>query len=281
MTNLESKIVTIENEDINVHTWMPKDSKPKGTCVVFHGFLAHGLYPTVRYAAELLAAKNFKVVAADMHGHGKSSGTPGLLESSNAVIQSAVKVARYAKGEEGFPFFLVGSSMGGTIALHVSQLIPSNGVVLLAPMLKLSVSAPERVLLSGLAAIPGLNLLSVIPSASSNAEKQYRDPKRRQECEEAATFKGSCIRVASANTCVQLAHDIPSLFPKMKVPFFLAVAKEDVVVKNQGSYDLYENATSSDKTLKEYDALHGLLCEPSPLVDQIKADILEWIEARC
>jgi hypothetical protein len=41
-----------------------------------------------------------------------------------------------------------------------------------------------------------------------------------------------------------------------------------------------EKAASSDKTMKRYPALHGLLCEPSPLVDTIESEIIEWMESR-
>jgi hypothetical protein len=56
---------------------------------------------------------------------------------------------------------------------------------------------------------------------------------------------------------------------------------EDCVVNNEGDFKLYEQSPSTtDKTMKRYAALHGLLCEPSPLVDTIQNDILEWIRAR-
>jgi hypothetical protein len=28
-------------------------------------------------------------------------------------------------------------------------------------------------------------------------------------------------------------------------------------------------------------ALHGLLCEPKPLVEEIEQDMVDWIQARC
>jgi len=58
------------------------------------------------------------------------------------------------------------------------------------------------------------------------------------------------------------------------------VGDEDVVVNNEGSFRLIEEAKSDDKTLKRYPALHGLLCEPSPLVDTIESDLVEWVNAR-
>lgn len=173
--------------------------------------------------------------------------------------------------------------MGGTIALAVSQKLPVAGVVLLAPMLKLSVSSIERTLLSGLATLTPT--WQIIPSSSTSAEQQYRDPVKRKECEDDEYTKRNAssgrIRVGSACTCVELAHQMQSTFDEIRVPFLVLMADEDVVVKNQGSLDLMERAPSEDKTMKRYPALHGLLCEPKPLVDEIEKEMVEWMQARC
>jgi acylglycerol lipase len=284
MPPASSETVSIEGDQFFLHTWTP-DLKPRAICVVFHGFLAHGVYPTVRYAAQLLAEANYLVVAADMHGHGKSPGSPGLLPSAEKVLEGGRKVVTYARAlDPTSKIFLLGSSMGGTIALSVANhMLDVSGVVLLAPMLQLAVSTPERILLSGLASLPWVNNWQVIPSSAASSDKQYRDPIRRKECEEdkPAEARSSFIAIASASTCVQLAHDIQQELPNVTTPFLLAVAEEDVVVKNQGSYDLYEKSPSIDKTMKKYAALHGLLCEPSPLREMVEKDIIEWLNARC
>jgi len=38
---------------------------------------------------------------------------------------------------------------------------------------------------------------------------------------------------------------------------------------------------SKDKTLKSYPALHGLLCEPAPLLGIIEDDLIQWLVKRC
>lgn len=286
--NPTSQTVPIGSKNLCIHTWnVSKDSK--SVAVIFHGFLAHGLYPTVRYAADGMAAAGHAVVAPDFEGHGQSPGLRGYLPSMDALVQDALAVAEYASSlcaddndKDETKIFLVGSSMGGAIALAVAERLGAGkvaGLVLLAPMLRLSVSGPERQLLWGLSYI--LPTLNIIPSSSTNAEQQYRDPVKRKECEDdEKTVKGKTIRIGSASTCVQLASSMKDeFFAKVTCPFLLLVADEDVVVNNQGSLDLMEKAASSDKTMKRYPALHGLLCEPKPLVDTIESDIIEWMEA--
>jgi alpha-beta hydrolase superfamily lysophospholipase len=190
--------------------------------------------------------------------------------------------------------------MGGTIALSVAQRLQQSsegapmtrdgatpdrhdpvvsGVVLLAPMLKLKVSTVERYLLWGLASVG--STWEVIPSTSTSMEKQYRDESKRSECE-TDEFKNTTgrIRVGSASTCVELCSSMQESFSAVTVPFLVMVADQDVVVDSEGSIQLFEGASSKDKQMKRYDALHGLLCEPMPLVGTIQDDLLRWIQDR-
>jgi acylglycerol lipase len=289
------KIHLNDNTDMFVHLWTPTSKEVKGIVILYHGFLAHGLYPTVRYAAELLASTNqYIVMAPDLRGHGTSPGLQHYLPNRQTIIDDGICVVQYA--QTTFPnskIFLMGSSMGGTIALNVAQKLMNDsslllngctiaGVVLLAPMLQLSVSGPARTALWLLSYI--VPTWQIIPSAASNAELQYRDPAKRKECEDDSPSLGknsNSIRIASAFTCVDLASAIQDEFCNIVTPYLLLVADEDCVVNNEGDFKLYEQSPSTtDKTMKRYAALHGLLCEPSPLVDTIQNDILEWIRAR-
>ena len=306
--------IRIRDMDCVVHKWNVDDSsaKLKGIVVVYHGFLAHGKYPTVKYVAELLGSKGYGVLAVDFPGHGLSPGLRGYIPNSQILIDDGITIAKSARTivkdsiskraggnadtsyVDTLKLFLVGSSMGGAIALSVAQQMTSSdskeegddktesidGVILLAPMLQLNVSDIEHTLLTGLSWI--LPTLQVIPSSATSDEKQYRDPTKREECSnDKLTISGSKLRIGSALSCVDLTKYIQSQFSKITVPYLLLVATEDVVVKNAGSYKLYDQTPpSTDKTMKEYKALHGLLCEPKPLVDTIQNDIVSWIQQR-
>jgi caffeoylshikimate esterase len=293
-----SKTVKLLDTNCCAHHWNcddgDGDGPPKKALVVlYHGFLAHGKYPTVRYAAEFLAQAGYAVVAVDFPGHGKSEGDRGYLSSASMVLDYGVAMAEYAKGllllssptddnntaAATTKLFLVGSSMGGAIALSVAQKTPNAGVVLLAPMLKLNVSSVEHVLLTGLSYIVGS--VNLIPSSATDDSKQYRDATKRKEChEDPLTVSGSLLKVASALTCVDITLNLKELFGSVDTSMLIMVADEDVVVKNEGSEELFERSPSKDKTKKHYPALHGLLCEPVPLFDEIKKDVLDWMGER-
>jgi acylglycerol lipase len=277
-----SQTLKIRGMDCCLHSWNTDSSKeqPRALIVFFHGFLAHGKYPTVRYAAELLAANKYAVIAADMPGHGKSPGLRGYLPSADILIQDGLEIAEYAtKIFSTVPLFLAGSSMGGTIALSVASQLGTKvaGVILLAPMLAIHVGEPARYVLKALSSV--IPTLKIIPSSSTSPEKQYRDPEKRKECEEdELSISGSTIRVGSASTCVELAKEIHNTFSSISCPFLCLIGTQDVVVDNAGSLELMKASPSQDKTLKQYEALHGLLCEPSPLVDRIHDDVLAWLD---
>jgi len=275
----------IRDMDCHVNQWnVDPTSKPKALMVIFHGFLAHSNYPTVRYAAEFLAEAGYAVVSVDFPGHGKSPGDRGLIESAEILVQDGKAMVEFATGLYSAPtpkLFLVGSSMGGAIALSVAQLLDEvAGVLLLAPMLQLNVSSMERYALRGLSFV--VPTFPLIPSSATDSAKQYRDEQKRKECDEdPLTVSGAKLKPASALACVDLANDISSKFSAIETPYLIMVADEDVVVKNEGSEKLFaESPSTTDKTKKHYASLHGLLCEPSPLFDEIKKDMLDWIQER-
>lgn len=287
--SIQSELVQIGDSKLCMHSWPVSTTPVTAVALIYHGFLAHGLYPTVRYAANALhSIAGVQVVSFDLRGHGRSKGLAGYLPSAKELLLEAVAIAHYV--HERFvitntttnrKFFLVGSSMGGAIALGVSQTIQLSldGIILMAPMLQLSVSPLERTLLYGLACI--LPAVSCIPSkSSSSAALQYRDPIKRQECEQDAfVTTASTIRAGSACTCVELTHLLD--FTQITAPLLILVADEDVIVQNAGAERLMEQAIHSvDKTLFRYPALHGLLCEPRPLLDEIEHDLIEWVQKR-
>lgn len=283
MTTATAKI---RGMDCHVNQWNVDPSKqPKALMVIFHGFLAHSNYPTVRYAAEFLSETGYAVVSVDFPGHGKSPGDRGLIESAEILVQDGKAMVEYAIGLYATPpkLFLVGSSMGGAIALSVAQIMPKDtvaGVVLLAPMLQLNVSSIERYALLGLSCV--IPAMPLIPSSATDSAKQYRDEQKRKECDDdPLTVSGAKLKPASALACVDITHDIQKAFPKIETPYLIMVADEDVVVKNEGSEKLFaQTPATTDKTKKHYPSLHGLLCEPSPLFDEIKKDMLDWIQER-
>ena len=136
-SNNNNSTVSIRGTDCYVHRWDAKNQQeptPRALVVIFHGFLAHGAYPTVRYAAEFLSEAGYTVISIDFPGHGKSDGMRGYVKSADSLIEDGIEMVRYAinqqvnnsdvnnnKKKKKLRLVLCGSSMGGAIALSVAQ----------------------------------------------------------------------------------------------------------------------------------------------------------------
>mmetsp|Transcript_13119 Transcript_13119/g.15054 ORF Transcript_13119/g.15054 Transcript_13119/m.15054 type:complete len:552 (+) Transcript_13119:147-1802(+) len=121
------------------------------------------------------------------------------------------------------------------------------------------------------------------PNDEALAGCTFRDPKRRSEClADTLSYSGS-LRSASAHACIKLTKKIKQITSLLspQIPQLLLLAGDDCVVDNQSSIDYYSSCPSLDKTLKIYEgALHGLMCEPLPLRQEIEGDIVTWIVER-
>lgn len=272
-----------------------KRGRPRAAVVVFHGLGGHSLFPTVRYLAELLQSQQYVVYGLDLPGHGRSPGPRGLIASADDLVKDGMAITVYAKRcHPDLPIFLAGSSMGGAVALAVShefEVMRSknaeagatdavvSGMVLMAPMVSVSVPRWQRRLLRGLNSF--MPKKALFPPAEDATELQFRDPERRAEVEsDDLSYKGS-LRVASALSCLTLTRRVHRGLDAITTPFLCLVGSEDVVVDNDTARtELMDLAPVPDKALKEYEALHGLLCESQPLRGEIEDDILDWLFER-
>ena len=267
--------------------WTPKAANPSGLVVIFHGLGAHARFPTVRVAADNICLAGFAVAAPDFMGHGSSPGLRGYIPSCEALIQQAIAATEAAAAAHpGLPVFLLGSSMGGAIALAVARRIEKpvvvSGVVLLAPMLAPAISSPlAHALVTALSYSP-LARVPLIPSSATDNAKQYTDPILLEEIKfDELAYKAN-LRVASVASVLDLGVATETALAATAVPFLCLQADRDLVLgpasKEAAGRLLETAATPKDmRFVKRYDALHGILCEPEPLRSAIVQDIVNFL----
>jgi alpha-beta hydrolase superfamily lysophospholipase len=130
---------TADGVELNMHEWMPEGA-PRLVLALLHGYGEHG----ARYAhvAKAMNAQGIGVVAADLRGHGKSSGRRGHVERFDEYHQDAdATVARAKAIAGGAPVAIMGHSMGGLLVadwLIAGRGRDLAGVVLTSPFLGLS-----------------------------------------------------------------------------------------------------------------------------------------------
>jgi acylglycerol lipase len=267
--------------DCLIHVWYPVPLPPRAVVILFHGLGGHGLFPTVRYLAELLVAHNLVVYSMDLPGHGQSYGLRGYVSSPHELLQEAMHLVEHANSKSpGLPVFFAGTSMGGAVALLLSlQVDKVSGLILLAPMVALPVSPFQRWLVHQLAMwTPKLGLMKI--SMSKTADLQFRDKGRKEEALRDPFLYQGRLRAASAMTCIELTQMLKKKLGDIRAPLLCLLAEEDYFVDNTGIDNLMQESQSADKTLIEYDALHGLLCEMDPVRCQIENDIVSWLSDR-
>jgi acylglycerol lipase len=268
--------------DCIIHEWVPCIKEPAvGVVVIFHGLGGHGFFPSVRYLAEILVGEGFIVNVMDFAGHGQSCGLKGYIKSPEILLEDAIHAVKHAKTESpDLPLFFAGASMGGAVALLVSlQVKQVSGLILLAPMVSLYVSQLQRWALQQLAAwAPKMGLSKA--HIRKAIEYQFRDPVAKEEVLQDPLLYHGRLRAASAKTCVALTDMLRESLHEIRAPLLCLLAEEDYMIDNTGIDDLMREACSPDKTLKEYDALHGLMCEVEPLKSKIRDDIVSWLNQR-
>ncbi|KAK1280183.1 hypothetical protein QJS04_geneDACA003029 [Acorus gramineus] len=121
-------------------SWLPRYGVPiKG-----HLCFCHGYGDTCTFffegIARRIAAAGYGVHALDYPGFGLSEGLHGYIPSFDGMVDHIVEHYSTLKEREGkkLPWFLLGQSMGGAVALkvHLKQLRDWDGIILVAPMCK-------------------------------------------------------------------------------------------------------------------------------------------------
>jgi alpha-beta hydrolase superfamily lysophospholipase len=250
--------------------WLPPQA-PRATVVIAHGAGEHsGRYAHV---AARLVAEGYAVYAIDHRGHGRSAGPRALVDRIANVVADLDSLVTVA----GAPVFLLGHSMGGTVALayalrHQDRLA---GLILSGPLAALE-AAPPHMRIAG-------RVLSVLaprlPLIAIDATLISRDPEVvRAYVEDPLVYHGKL----PARTVAELAATIDSLpaaVPAITIPTLIMYGTDDRLCPPEGSLMLAERISAGDKTLKAYDGLyHEIFNEPEQ--DRVLDDLCAWLAAR-
>ncbi len=270
----ESSFEGVGGLNIFTRTWRPEDA-PRGVVVIVHGFNSHsGQY---MWAAEQFTANGLAVYALDLRGRGRSDGERFYVEKIEDFTDDVETLVKQAKSENpGLPVFVLGHSAGGVTSCvytldHQDEI---DGLICESFAFELPVPDIALSFLKGLSYItPHTHVFSL------NNKDFSRDPAVVESMNDDILIKGESQPAQTAKVLINATARLKEEFPQITLPVLIMHGTEDKATKPSGSQHFYEQAGSTDKTLKLYEGhFHDLLNDIDKEV--VMADIQNWIDAR-
>jgi acylglycerol lipase len=272
----EGQFTGAKGLEIYWQSW--QDAAPmRAVVVISHGAGEHsGRYQRVALA---LAELGYPVYALDHRGHGRSGGRRALvdrLDNAAADLDLLIDLAR--REHPDVPLFLLGHSLGGTIALryalrHQDKL---DGLILSGPVAAIDLPpAPVRLAVKALSAVaPWMPVLGVDPAVVS------RDPAEVEAYRTDPLVHHGKLPLRTVAEIAAATEAFPEQVPSLTLPILLVHGSEDRLAPVQGSRMVYERVNSEDKTLEIYEGFfHEVLNEPPEDRARVLADIVTWLQA--
>jgi acylglycerol lipase len=270
----ESSFKGVGGLNIFTRSWRP-EGKSRGIVVIVPGFNSHsGQY---LWVGQQLAAKGLAVYALDLRGRGRSDGERFYVEKIEDYVDDVATLVRMAKSENpGLPVFVLGHSAGGVVSCVYTLDHQAEIDGLICESFAYELPVPDLVLsfLKGLSYItPHTHVFSL------NNEDFSRDPQVVESMNNDPLVKGESQPAQTAKVMVNADERLREEFPLITLPVLILHGTKDKATKPSGSQHFYEQAGSTDKTLKLYEGhYHDLLNDIDKEV--VMADINDWIDAR-
>ena len=270
----DGRVTTTDGLALRYRQWSPEGAT-KARVVIVHGVAEHsGRY---EYVAHRLAEAGFEVVAYDQRGHGRSEGRRVSVDDF-AQYTADLEIIRRLDNEPRVarPTFLIGHSMGGTVALAHAVEYPDtwHGVVLSSPSVDPSHGVPGVVIAAGRLAARFAPRLGVV---KLDVRAVSRDPAVVAAYRADPLVHHGPLTAALGAALLDRAAGFPTEVGDLVVPVLVLIGTADQLVDPAGMRALFPQVGSPDKELKEYPGLaHELFNEPER--DRVLADVVSWID---
>jgi acylglycerol lipase len=270
----ESTFAGVGGLKIFTRSWQP-EGKARGVVVIVPGFNSHsGQY---LWVGEQFAAKDLAAYAIDLRGRGCSEGERYYVERMEDYTDDVATLVRTAKSENpGLPVLVLGHSAGGVVSCvyaldHQSEI---DGLICESFAYDLPVPGFVLSILKGFDHIaPHLHVYTL------KNENFSRDPLFVDSMNNDPLIKGESEPTQTATVMIDAARRLNKEFPLIKLPVLILHGTEDKATNPSGSQFFYDNAGSTDKSLKLYEGhYHDLLNDLGK--ETVMADINDWIDAR-
>ncbi|RDX72077.1 Caffeoylshikimate esterase, partial [Mucuna pruriens] len=232
--------------------------------------------------AKQLNANGYKVYGMDWIGHGGSDGLHAYVHSlEDAVSDMKVFLEKILNENHGLPCFCYGHSTGAAIILKalLEPKVEASivGATFTSPAVGVEPSHPILVALA-----PILSFLLPTYQCKSAYKKGLpvsRDPEALiAKYSDPLVFTGS-LRVRTGYEILRITTYLQENLRRLRVPFQVLHGTADSVTDPDATQKMYEQASSTDKSIKLYEGFsHDLLFEPER--EDITHDIIQWLNSR-
>ncbi|HEY0321477.1 MAG TPA: alpha/beta hydrolase [Pyrinomonadaceae bacterium] len=270
----ESSFKGVGGLNVFTRSWRP-EGKPRGVVTIVHGFNSHsGQY---LWVGEQFAAQGLAVYALDLRGRGRSDGERYYVEKIEDYVDDVATLVRTAKSENpGLPVFVLGHSAGGIVSCVYTLDHQTEIDGLICESFAYELPVPDIVL----SFLKGLSYITPHTHVFSLKNEDFsRDPQVVDSMNNDPLIMGESQPAQTAKVMVNASNRLREEFPLIKLPLLILHGTADKATEPSGSQHFYEQAGSTDKTLKLYEGhFHDLLNDIDKEV--VIADIRDWIEAR-
>jgi alpha-beta hydrolase superfamily lysophospholipase len=270
----ESSFEGVGGLKIATRSWKPEGS-PRAIMILVHGFNAHSGYMV--WPGAQFSASGFATYALDLRGRGNSEGERFYVEELSDYLGDVDKLVEMARAEHpGLPVYVLGHSAGGVISSNYVFEHQDKIAGLICESFAFDVGLPHLVQL----ALEGIGyLLPHVHVFSLNNADFSRDPAHVERMNNDPLIAKESQPAETARVLLLAADALKERMPDFKVPLLIIHGTEDKATRPAGSQYFYDNAGSSDKTLKLYEGhYHDLLADIDKEI--VMGDILAWLEAR-
>ena len=271
----------------------PKDTPIKAVVCFCHGFLGSSSY-LIRCEYQRMVRAGIAFVTIDYEGHGLSDGQQGLIPNWERLCDDTLTYFEetLSKKFPSTPSFLCGESMGGACCFTIYNKKPQlfKGVVFHAPMCKIKKEMlPPPLVVKIFLAVVGekgssaFSRLPIAPSKKSLLNDVFKSEEKRKLAKDTPLYYGDRKpRLASARELLRVSGMVSSNLKSFNAPFLVQHGKSDVVTDPALSQALYDEAASSDKSIKLYDGMwHSInIGESDSNLEIVFRDSIQWILKR-
>lgn len=279
----DDAFITADGQRLALHAWLPdapvegsSGAKPKAVVLALHGFNDYGNF--FDDPGDFLVQRGIASYAYDQRGFG-ANPNPGSWAGWRAYARDAADaLAALKRRHPATPLYLLGSSMGGAVAMVAltdAGAPAVDGVILAAPAVWGRLTMPyymRAALWLGAHTVPWMTLtgrgLGIVPSDNYEMLVRLgRDPKVIKE-----------TRIGTLYGLVNLMDAALEASARLRVPALILYGEKDQIIPKRPTRLMLERMTGP-RRLALYEGGYHMLLRDLPAATVWK-DIANWIAER-